>query len=334
VLITLAKEVDELTSVLPSRLRNINSQTEVAALSIGEQFQTVLTTAQDQALRTLQIAEQLTLGQDGAADLIAHGVDELRAAVEALTAQAEEDGRIARQAAALAAHADDITRLVEEINFIASQTNLLALNASIEAAHAGPSGATFAVVAHEVRKLSERSAKAGDSIGHLSHQIQRDLQRLQKGLGGAAERAEERARRAREVGEEVRARIGAITREMSDIARTVGISGETMAQEVSRVVVSLQFQDITRQEIDHVAHALQQLVDKILDQPQLKPESGARANGVKHLESAYTVEDERRTHQRTLSGRPADHTSHAVRILAAGFRTDGTEHLGSNVTLF
>lgn len=96
----------------------------------------------------------------------------------------------AEVATALDVESREIGKLVEGITRIASQTDLLALNAAIEAARAGQHGLGFRVVAGEVRKLAEQSARSADEVRVRVRQTQEQITRVIEAMTQGREAAQ------------------------------------------------------------------------------------------------------------------------------------------------
>ena len=93
-------------------------------------------------------------------------------------------------AIALDRESREIGKLVEGITRIASQTDLLALNAAIEAARAGQHGLGFRVVAGEVRKLAEQSARSAEEVRLRVRETQGQIARVVEAMGRGREAAQ------------------------------------------------------------------------------------------------------------------------------------------------
>ena len=154
-----------------------------------------------------------------------------------------------------------LSNLTKLIRGVAGQTNLLALNAAIEAARAGETGRGFAVVADEVRKLSQQTEQATSQI---DAEIQSMCSLVTENLTAIVH--------AERTGAETR-QISSITQQMGEmndafvevsgyLGQVVSETHDSMKQIHGGIVSALghmQFQDISRQQLEHVMHAIDEL---------------------------------------------------------------------------
>ena len=151
---------------------------------------------------------------------------------------------------------DKVSAILGEIEAISRQTNLLALNAAIEAARAGEHGRGFAVVADEVRALSERTNQFSLQIRGSIEQVHGSMHGMEGAINQLASHDLNFALQAKQDVEQTMAGIHSVNENMAvKIAELAGI-GEKMGQSVNSTVTAMQFQDLSRQLLDHTVERL------------------------------------------------------------------------------
>jgi methyl-accepting chemotaxis protein len=116
------------------------------------------------AQRVAQIAEQTAAAARSGDQTVASAhtaIAAIRRQVDLIVSHMLELGKKSQQ----------IGAVLEIVSELAEQTNILSINATIEAAGAGEAGKRFAVVAEEIRKLSDRVGASARQIRGLIEDV-------------------------------------------------------------------------------------------------------------------------------------------------------------------
>ena len=301
------EHLPDLTRLLSKQLQAITVNTERSALGIMERLQVIDGVIAD-LMNTVKASSQegevmIHTGEKAITsnvELIAN----LNQYIQKRFTEFEED-RVSINV--VVQQARSMNTLVDMIKGISSQTNLLALNAAIEAARAGDVGRGFAVVADEVRKLSGETDIA--------------VSKIEQGIGDVAKTIEDQFRHKLEksntdqekaVLDNFSLHLDSMSSNYHQLIERDEILLSSLAQTSDKlssmfmeVLAGIQFQDVTRQQIEQVQNALSRLDEHVIQMVgMMRNKDFSSAASIKdHFEqiyAGYVMDNQRDVHASVL----------------------------------
>ncbi len=216
-----------------------------------EQLKVLESTIQSLSDQTNEESGMHRLSQE-ALDIIQVFIDSIQGMSESSTELVGAMEKMNRQMAC-------VEKLLGEIDSISAQTNLLALNAAIEAARAGESGRGFAVVADEVRSLSLRSSQFSEQIRCQYAETRDTMNQSKLIVGQIASQDMDLTLKSKDRISNLMAEINQVNDEAASQMRHVSSISGRITENVATAVRSLQFEDMTKQLLEHMERRLESL---------------------------------------------------------------------------
>lgn len=219
----IASASQELSASSEQMSRGVTEQSGRAtqiATATNEMSQTVVDVAKNASSISSSSAETANIAKEGET-IVNKSVEEVKAIADTVNESAKLMGSLGERS-------KQIGEIVNVIKDIADQTNLLALNAAIEAARAGEQGRGFAVVADEVRKLAERTAKATSEIGNMIGAIQEEMEKAVTSMQDGTKRVEVGVEFSARAGEALRKIVGSVS-ELQSMVQQIASATEEMS---------------------------------------------------------------------------------------------------------
>jgi methyl-accepting chemotaxis protein len=289
--------------ILAGQIENARQQSEEAILALTTRFRGMV-----DSLDAAVAASEKGSGVGGRELLgaIEKGREQLAGVVQALVDVRDGRAALIAEVRALAKHTRELDVMAKEVEMVALKTKMLALNAAIEAAHAGAQvGRGFAVVALEVRQLSDASRESAKSIGRTIEIISESLERIGKANEAAVVSEQAAIEDSGARIDRVLAQFGGMTEKLLGSAQAFRGESEVIKDEIMESMVQLQFQDRVGQILSQVASGLGTLHETSVLEAGADGtgEAGTRnSDQLEILKRSYTTEEQRRIHDGGKAG--------------------------------
>ena len=265
--------LEEIVSLVPEitgQLNNVTHQTERSAIEIGDKVRFIYEKAQEHLVESNEISSQFRGGgskhssNTSLSEVIQTSLALLREMIDMLEENSRLNTDFSTAIDTILVNTAEINKISDEIQYISDQTNLLALNAAIEAARAGEHGRGFSVVAEEVRKLSDRTSLASNNIIQIVGKVNSSVRDISRSLlENIKKTTDKKSHVDRAVGDLVRTAEESTEVFTKLIANAVA-SSESVARNIDQIILSLQFQDITKQQIEQAQRPLTRIKSNTL----------------------------------------------------------------------
>ncbi len=239
--------------------RGSQAQTEEssAAAAAVEEITVTIGQVADSAESATRLAQSASAAAQDGKSRVERVSEDINAAASTSRSSAQLVGRLTERT-------DQIGSIVSVIRDVADQTNLLALNAAIEAARAGEQGRGFAVVADEVRKLAERTAKATAEIVDMIESIRVGTGDVVATMSDSAQKVDESVQSAaqaacvlEDIDRQARAARDGVD-SIAHLSREQKLATERIAQNVERIARMVEANFHASEEANAAAHELSQ----------------------------------------------------------------------------
>jgi twitching motility protein PilJ len=233
-----AVQVTQTTSEARASSEQLLTAAEQQAKQIGETT-TAVTQMSNSIVQVSQNAAESARVANQSLDTARRGGDSVRGAIAGMNAIRDQIQETSKRIKRLGESSQEIGEIVDLISDITEQTNILALNAAIQAAAAGDAGRGFSVVAEEVQRLAERSAKATRRIGAIVKTIQSDTQDAVNAMESSTQGVVEGTVRSDAAGSSL-AEIESVSDQLAGLIQNISQATQAQASTAERIANNMQ----------------------------------------------------------------------------------------------